>query len=254
MAGRRCRTWLMAVTLGLAGNAMAWGPDSSEECLAGPQVALSSGIGAGLGYIYTDGVSLVTGEPEDLKITDASSVSLPVLLELGYRVSPRLYLGVWGSYEKVFLKTSDKSCPEGFDCSSWQWRFGPEVQYHFSPGAGFDPWVGLGVGLEIARTDLDGELEVPVPGVGTVPAGAEVSLTDRGPTYARLTVGGDARLTRGVFLGPILTVSIGSYTVHTGEQTVTLPGLPAQTGPVPPADDGFHALFTLGVRVAWLPL
>ncbi len=61
------------------------------------------------------------------------------------------------------------------------------------------------------------------------------------------------RLTRSLFLGPILTASLGSYTVRTGEQTVTLPGLPAQTLPLTPVEDGFHALFTLGLRVAWLP-
>jgi hypothetical protein len=218
------------------------------------QLALSVGAGAGVGYIYKNGVSSTTGEPEDLKATDAFSITLPVLLEVGYRASPRCYLGVWGSYEKVFTKESDQSCPAGFECSVKQWRFGPEVRYHFSPGAGFDPWVGLGVGLEIAPSDAEGERDVPIPGVGLVPAHIEKSVTDRGPTFARLALGGDVRLGRSLFLGPIVTASIGSYTVRTGEQTLTLPGLPPQTSQLPPVDDGVHALFTVALRVAWLPL
>ncbi|WP_163988283.1 hypothetical protein [Pyxidicoccus caerfyrddinensis] len=254
MHGRRCWMW-MVVILGLASPAAAQELDAPRaEGPRGLQLALSVGAGGGVGYVYKNDVSSTTGEPEDLKITDASSITLPVLLEVGYRASPHCYLGLWGSYEKVFPKENERSCPDGFDCNFRQWRFGPEVRYHFSPGAGFDPWVGLGVGLEIAVSEGEGERDVPVPGVGPVPARIEKSVTDRGPTFARLALGGDVRLGRSLFLGPIVTASIGSYTVHTGERTVTLPGLPPQTTALTPVDDGFHALFTIALRVAWLPL
>ncbi|WP_164013806.1 hypothetical protein [Pyxidicoccus trucidator] len=255
MTGRRCWTLAVVITLGFAPMAAARESDSPEsECPSGLQLALSTGVGGGVGYVYKNGVSPTTGQPEDLKLTDASSVTLPVLLEVGYRASPHLYLGVWGSYEKVFTKESDRSCPVGFECSAKQWRLGPEVRLHISPGAGFDPWVALGVGLEIGQSSGEGDRTIPVPDVGPVTARVETSSTDRGPTFARLSLGGDVRLTRSWFLGPILTASLGSYTVRTGERTVTLPGLPAQTSALPPVDDGFHALFTLGLRVAWLPL
>ncbi|WP_163988284.1 hypothetical protein [Pyxidicoccus caerfyrddinensis] len=244
---------MVVVTLGLASQAAAQEPGAPrEEGPTGLQVALSVGAGAGVGYVYKNGVSPTTGEPQDLKVTDASSITLPVLLEVGYRASPHWYLGLWGSYEKVFEKHSDLSCPEGFDCNFRQWRFGPEVRYHFSPGAGFDPWVGLGVGLEVAESTLEGETDVPVPDVGPVPARVEFSVTDRGPTYARLALGGDVKLTRSLSFGPIITASIGSYTIRTGDQTVTFPGLPPQEIPLPLVDDGFHALFTVALRVAWL--
>ncbi|OJH41848.1 hypothetical protein [Cystobacter ferrugineus] len=225
----------------------------------GLQLALSANLSLGAGYVYKNGVSRKTGLPEDLKITDASKGSLPILLEVGYRASPRFYLGLWGSYEKVFTKTSDLACPEGFDCSTYQWRFGPEARYHFAPDSGFDPWVGLGVGMEILNTDVEGRSSIVAPG-GTIPTRVQSSVTDRGPTYARVSVGGDVALTRSLSLGPILTASIGSYTVRAGEQTVSFelpPGVPnpgPQTAAMPPADDGFHAYFTLGVRVVFLPL
>ncbi|MFP2931548.1 hypothetical protein ACLESO_41455 [Pyxidicoccus sp. 3LG] len=261
MVAKRCWTLTLVATLGFAPAAEAQEaeppPQAGMERMDGPvglQLALSAGVGAGLGYVYKNGVSRTTGQPEDVKVTDGSSVTLPVLLEVGYRASPKCYIGVWGSYEKVFTKTSDITCPEGSDCSVWMWRLGPEVRYHFSPGAGFDPWVGLGVGLEILRNDVESETTITVPDVGPVPARVEASTTDRGPTFARLSFGGDVRISRSFFLGPILTASIGSYTVHTGELRVTPPGLPSVTIQEPPVDDGVHALFTLGLRVAWLPL
>lgn len=260
----------MAVTLGSATAAWAQEPDTApvtttatatdvgtmDEGLRGLQLALSANLGLGAGYVYKDGVSRTTGEPEDLKVNDGAHASLPIIVEVGYRASPRCYLGLWGSYEYVFTKTNDISCPEGFDCSTKQWRFGPEVRYHFRPNSGFDPWVGLGVGLEILQSNVEGDSVVPVPGVGNVPARVEFSVTDRGPTFARLSLGGDVKLARSLALGPVLTASIGSYTVRTGEQTVAvqLPGVAPVTGPLTPVDDGFHALFTLGLRVAWLPL
>lgn len=246
---------LLAVALGLtplAAAAQAEAPRKEEPM--GLQVALSGGIGAGAGYIYKNGVSTTTGQLEDLKIIEASSVSIFVLLEVGYRATPHWYLGLWGSYEYVFAKTNAKSCPEGFDCDFRQWRFGIEGRYHFLPGKGFDPWVGLGTGVEITPSDVEGEVPVPIPGVGTVPAQVKTSVTDRGVTYARLTLGGDVRLTRMLYIGPIITASIGSYTVRTGEQTVTIPNVATRTTPVSPADNGFHGLFTLALRLAWLPM
>ncbi|QSQ25866.1 hypothetical protein JY651_13455 [Pyxidicoccus parkwayensis] len=258
MPRRPCSTLALVAALGLLTPLVATGesdaPRMEEEKLVGPQVALSVGVGAGAGYVYKHGTNLLTGQPEDLKVTDASSVSLPILLEVGYRGTPHWYFGLWGSWEKVFTKNSELSCPDGFDCNFRQWRFGPEARYHFRPGSGFDPWAGLGVGLEITQSDLKGDVEVPTPGGGTVPASVKLSITDRGPTYARLTLGGDVRLTRNVFLGPIITASIGSYTIRTGEQSVTLPGIGTSTTPLPPVDDGFHGLFTVALRVAWLKL
>ncbi|RKH11584.1 hypothetical protein D7V97_10790 [Corallococcus sp. CA053C] len=219
----------------------------------GPELAVSGNVGLGAGYVYKNGLS-AAGTVESLKITDSATVSIPVIVELGFRATPRFYLGVWGSWENVFTKENPLSCPEGFDCSSHQWRIGPEVRYHLSPGGGFDPWIGLGLGLEILESHVQGTTQVPVaPGV-TVPADVDTHVTDRGPTFARLTLGGDVRLSRALSVGPIFTASIGSYTVRTGSQTLDITGVGSREGPVARVDDGFHALFTLGLRLALLPL
>ncbi|CAM3749082.1 hypothetical protein G4177_09465 [Corallococcus sp. ZKHCc1 1396] len=219
----------------------------------GPEFAVSGNVGLGAGYVYKDGLSS-TGTVESLKITESAKVSIPIIAELGFRATPNFYLGVWGSWEKVFTKENPVSCPTGFDCSTYQWRVGPEVRYHLAPDAGFDPWIGLGVGLEILKSHVEGTTQVPVaPGV-VVPATVDTRVTDRGPTFARLALGADVRLTRALAVGPIITASIGSYTVRTGTQTLDITGVGERPGVLAQVDDGFHALFTVGLRLAVLPL
>ncbi|WP_434300779.1 outer membrane beta-barrel protein [Corallococcus exiguus] len=219
----------------------------------GPQFAVSGNVGFGLGYVYTNGQA-PGGGLEDLKITQSAKISFPIIAELGFRVTPRFYLGVWGSWEPVLTKTNELSCPEGFDCSTYQWRVGPEVRYHIRPGASFDPWIGLGVGLEILKSHVEGDTQVQVaPGV-FLPTHVDTHVTDRGPTIARLTLGGDVRVTRALAVGPIITASVGQYTVRTGSQTLDITGVGTRDQGLTPVDDGFHALFTLGLRIAFLPL
>ncbi|WP_375757582.1 hypothetical protein [Corallococcus exercitus] len=219
----------------------------------GPQFAVSGNVGLGLGYVYTNGQS-PSGTLEDLKITDSAKVSFPVIAELGFRVTPRFYIGAWGSWEPVLTKTNDLSCPEGFQCDTFQWRVGPEVRYHLRPGASFDPWIGLGVGLEILKSHVEGDTQLQVaPGV-FVPTHVDTHVTDRGPTIARVTLGGDVRVARSLSLGPIITASVGQYTVRTGSQTLDITGVGTRDQGLTPVDDGFHALFTLGLRIAFLPL
>ncbi|MCP3102853.1 hypothetical protein LZ198_28645 [Myxococcus sp. K15C18031901] len=264
MTLRLWKTLSVVATLGFTGAALAQEapetqaqPVSTSEPvdvdvraahISGPQVAIGVNIGLGAGYVYKHGTSRTTGAPENLKITDAADVSIPLLVELGYRINPRFYVGVWGTWEKVFTKTNDISCPENFDCNNSQWRFGPEGRFHFLPTSRFDPWVGLAVGLEILKSHVKGDTQVALPNGATAPARFDSSVTDRGPTFARLSIGGDYRLARFFAVGPMLTASIGSYTVRTGDQTLTIDGIPPQTSQVSAVKDGFHGLFTLGVR------
>ncbi|MHA7629173.1 hypothetical protein [Corallococcus sp. M7] len=224
-----------------------------HEGRVGPQFAVSGNVGFGLGYVYTNGQA-PSGGLEDLKITDSAKVSFPVIAELGFRVTPRFYLGVWGSWEPVLTKTNELSCPEGFQCDTFQWRVGPEVRYHVRPGSSFDPWIGLGVGLEILKSHVEGDTQVQVaPGV-FLPTHVDTHVTDRGPTIARLTLGGDVRVARSLSVGPIITASVGQYTVRTGTQTLDITGVGTRDQGLAPVDDGFHALFTVGLRLAFLPL
>ena len=67
--------------------------------------------------------------------------SLPIWLDFGYRVSPQIVIGVYAQYGVLFVQSGD----QGYDL-----HFGGEVHYHFAPIKGLDPWVGAGVGYELA--------------------------------------------------------------------------------------------------------
>lgn len=259
MTGRYCWTLAVMATLWAQTGARAQeaGPAATapEEAQASPslgvELGLRVGFQAGVGYIYKNAPS-ATGEPRDLKLTDAANGALPVMLEAGYRLSPQLSIGVYGQLAPVFLKTNEQSCPEGFDCSSMKWDFGAQALYHFSPEKGFDPWVGLGLGVEILHSEVSGSVQVPVPGGGTVPATTQVSVTDRGPEL-NVSAGGDFRLGQSLRVGPFLTVTLAQYTVRVGEQRVNITGVPEQVSQTPRVDNGMHALFALGARLAFLP-
>ncbi|WP_223644067.1 hypothetical protein [Corallococcus sp. EGB] len=219
----------------------------------GPQFAVSGNVGFGLGYVYTNGQS-PTGGLEDLKITQSAKISFPIIAELGFRVTPRFYLGAWGSWEPVLNKRNALSCPEGFSCHTFQWRVGPELRYHLRPDLGFDPWIGLGLGLEVLKSHVEGDTQVQVaPGV-SLPTHVDTHVTDRGITIARVTLGGDIRVTRALALGPIISASVGQYTVRTGHQTLDITGVGSRDQSLSPVDDGFHALFTVGIRLAFVPM
>lgn len=258
MGMRHCWTLSVIAALGASGSALAQESGTSESRAvemdvraarekSGPQAAVSVNLGLGAGYVYKHGTSR-TGEDENLKITDGAHLSLPFMVELGYRINSRIYVGVWGSWELVFSRTNDISCPEGFDCNNSQWRFGPELRVQILPESKLDPWVGVSMGMEILKSHVKGTTQVPSPLGGTVPAHIDTKVTDRGITYARLSAGADFIVTDFLAVGPIGTASLGSYTVRTGNQTVTIGGLPSQTSPVGAVKDGFHALFTVGVR------
>lgn len=219
----------------------------------GPQFAVSGNVGFGLGYVYTNGQS-PTGGLEDLKITQSAKISFPIIAEVGFRITPRVYLGAWGSWEPVLTKTNNLSCPEGFDCHTFQWRVGPELRYHIKPESGFDPWIGIGLGLEVLKSHVEGDTRVQVAPDVFLPTHVDTHVTDRGITIARVTLGGDLRLMRSLAVGPIISASVGQYTVRTGTQTLDITGVGSRDQGLTPVDDGFHALFTAGIRFVFLPL
>ena len=60
-------------------------------------------------------------------LSDASSGALPLLVDVGWRIAPELYVGVYGQYAPVFLKTYALTCPSGSSCTAQDWRFGVEA-------------------------------------------------------------------------------------------------------------------------------
>ncbi|NMO19440.1 outer membrane beta-barrel protein [Pyxidicoccus fallax] len=227
---------------------------SSEK--SGLEIGVGLGFQAGAGYVYKNGLRL-NGTVGDVKLSDAANGGIAFALDLGYRINSRWFAGLFGQYTYVLTKTNPLSCPEGFDCSTNQFRIGPQVQYHFAPDSGFDPFVGLGFGIVLLNTSIKSDnFTVQVPGVGGVPgAKLDIDSKTRGPEFINLTVGGRWNAGESFSFGPYLNATYARYTVRAGTQTVTLPAtLPAPFGgatteaPLGPVDDGPYGLIILGFR------
>lgn len=218
---------------------------SAREERSGLELTVGVGFQVGAGYVYRDGAGL-DRQVRDLKLSDAANGGIAFLLEAGYRVNSRWYVGAFGQYSHVLTKTNPYTCPEGYDCSTSQLRFGPHVQYHFAPDAAFDPFVGLGVGMVLLNNKVSGPITQPAPGT------VEIDGQTRGPEFVNLTLGGKWRLSDSLSFGPYLTGTYARYTTRSGTTTVNIPAINlTQESPLEQVGDGPYALLMLGVRGTW---
>ena len=145
-------------------------------------------VGARVGYALGTGV-VYSG----LKLSDSSNGALPIIVDVGWRALPQLYVGLYGQFAPVFTKTNPVSCPSGFDCNAQDWRFGLQADYHFVPRSRIDPYIGIGGGYEVLHTTVSGPVAVPTP-LGVATGNAHVSVVDRGWEFVALTLGFDGRV------------------------------------------------------------
>ncbi|MCK8497363.1 outer membrane beta-barrel protein [Myxococcus sp. MISCRS1] len=248
MTGRLSWALAAAVALGSAGASAQ--EVATYSAPTGLEVTVGLGFQAGVGYVYKNGLRL-NQTIGDVKLSDAANGAVPVVAEVGYRVTPNWFIGAYGSYTHILTKENPYSCFEGWECAASQLRFGPQVQYHFSPTASFDPFVGLGFGMVILRNENSGPTQVQGP-QGPLAANLKLKSSTRGPEFANVTVGGKWRLGHSLSFGPFLTATVGRYTTRSGDTTVTLPSpLPTTTSPLGYADDGPYGSVMLGVRGSW---
>jgi opacity protein-like surface antigen len=205
--------------------------------------ATRTGFQAGVRVAYTDGVGVVY---KGVHLSDASSGALPLLVDVGWRIAPELYVGVYGQYAPVFLKTYALTCPSGSTCTAQDWRFGVEADYHFLPGLRLDPYVGLGVGYEVLHTSLRGVTLVP-DGDTFVLATLQESITDRGWEFVSLTAGLDWRFCESLGAGLFVLGTLGEYNVQAASGTVTS-GMQQQALSFLPIQIAPHALAFVGIR------
>lgn len=161
---------------------------------------------------------------KDAKLSDMYSGMIPIWLDLGYRIDPSLYAGLYAQYGIA----SVKDCPSGVSCSGSDIRFGVMGAYHISPEESFDPWVGFGIGYEMAKVKMSA-------------GGQDASATAKGLEFANLQVGGDYKVSPTMGIGPFLSFSLGQYS----SQTID-PDPMNVSGSI--KDKGMHEWLTIGVR------
>lgn len=193
-------------------------PEAVGETSAGKFV-----LGLRLGYGIPMG-DATKGNP----LSDGTSGQIPIWLDVGYMVTRNIMVGAYGQYGIAFVK----DCPSGASCSGSDIRIGLQGQYHISPAEKIDPWLGVGIGYEIAS-------------LKATAGGQEASSTTKGMEYLNLQGGADFKVSPAFGIGPFLSFSFGKYS----SATIKIPGLPDQSGDI--SETAMHQWLTLGVRGAF---
>jgi hypothetical protein len=176
-------------------------------------------IGARLGF----GLFLGKATGDDPALVDFSN-KIPIWLDLGYRITPNLMVGLYGQFAPATM-----ACPEGYFCTgATVMRFGAQVQYGFAPDASFAPWAGLGIGYEIANGTLK-------------TGGVEWKFSLKGVEFLNLQAGADFMVSKTVGVGPFLSFSLGRYASGDFEAL-------GETDSGGIAKKEFHEWLVLGVR------
>ena len=165
---------------------------------------------------------------------------VPIWVDLGYRVGPRLYLGVFGQY--AFGLSPHGYCDRALDCSESVTRFGANAHYHFLPDALIDPWVGLGFGYEFFSFKVSGTIPV-------VQWDIDASGTESGFEFANFQLGGDIRLSPSFALGPFIAFSLAQYSSATGGANIGMSGPTSVNEGI--QDKKLHSWLMFGMRVVY---
>jgi hypothetical protein len=141
-------------------------------------------------------VGLLYGAPPGNQVANSLGDEFGVLLmasvDVGYRLTRHWYVG---GYFSAGLGTPSSDCAGSSQCDLNDLRFGLEGKYSISPSAFVDPWLGAGLGWEIANEATD--------------AGA--GHTD-GPEFFHLRAGVDFDVGHQVYLGPEAMITFGTFT------------------------------------------
>ena len=181
-------------TAGSAGPAPAPSSGEREANATHFEAALRVGFGIPLGS--------ASGVDTSGSVSDYSSFTIPVQLDIGARIAGVVFLGGYFSYG--FAGSTDTArCLSGFSCSPSTLRFGAEVHWHPLGNVGTDPWIGIGSGYESLRVGLSG-------------GGDSGSYSLSGWEFGNLQAGLDFALGPAIKLGPWISFSIGQYSSFSG--------------------------------------
>jgi hypothetical protein len=154
-----------------------------------------------LGFAYPFGKLAGSMGGASTDISEVLSGTIPLGLELGYRINSIATVGLLFQY--AFGLT--KNCDPGLSCSGSDVRLGIEGLFHIPVDEGpFVPWLGLGAGYEWLSLDVSAN-------------GTDMSTGFHGFEFVNLQVGVDYRIRPRVSLGPFVSLSLARYDTVTGE-------------------------------------
>ena len=165
------------------------------------------------------------------KLSDSVSGQVPVIVDIGGKVIPELFLGGYLGLGFGGVAGSIKQACDAINasCLAVGVHLGVEAQYHILPGGSANPWLGYGLGLESLGFSIS---------QGNTTQSASYS----GFEFARLSGGVDFRISRVFGIGPFIDLSLARYsTFHDGNDDIEL------------TNKATHQWLTLGARAVIFP-
>jgi hypothetical protein len=165
---------------------------------AAPPGPPESGVSIGLSVGYGLPMGNVSGSQP---MSDLFGGALPLQVDVGWRFTPSLYAGAFFQYSIGFVSSKQTAActVNGWtSCTGGDMQFGANFVYTFLPYAAFAPYVGLGLGWEIATLSYSG-------------GNQSISESVSGFQFARILVGGDFRVGSAFRVGPFVNFSLGQF-------------------------------------------
>jgi hypothetical protein len=196
-------------------------------------------VGLRLGYAIPFG-TLATSNGLAFQLSDLVFVAVPVILDLGYRVTPNISLGLYGQYAFGILNDDLSSYCDTTrtDCSVSSVRAGLQASY-VVPLNRLEAWFGLVLGIERLNTLSEGSANSGTLGSSSL----FVTLPEFG-----LQGGTNIKLSSGFSIGPFLSFSMGRYSWG----NATYNGQSQHTH-LPESNRAPHEWLILGVRGVYMP-
>jgi hypothetical protein len=221
------------------GLALALVAASAEAAPVGVDLGLRVGYAIPLGDA---GFSPASGR--SVPLSDLIPGMVPIQLDAGYWIHRNILLGAYFQFAPGLLPSDLKQLCDGarpqdpsIVCENVDYRAGLQGQFHFLPGQGLDPWVGLGLGFEWMTQRI-------------ADADASVVSTLTGFEFAHFQAGLDIHASDAFRLGPWLGLSLAQYyntntTSRSTTQTQTIDRA------LPSNEVRLHEWFMFGVRGAY---
>lgn len=218
-------------------------PATSPPAVAGPPPASSSvQIFVRTGLSMPVGRFSASGRP----LTEGIQGAVPLILDVGGKPLDRLFVGAYLGFNPGLVgEQYRKLCTGDVSCSANNVRLGIEVQVHLFPASHYNPWVGVGVGIEATTISVDSnEASADSSQLAAARSGAG-SL--QGPELLHLMGGFDNRLSDTFGFGPFVAFTLGRYETITSRNSVGVNRTLAITSPAT------HGWLMAGVRLVLFP-
>jgi opacity protein-like surface antigen len=193
----------------------------------GLELGFRAGYGVPSGRLY---------DADNRALGDVLSGLVPLEFDLGYRITPAIYVGVYAELGFGIANSNSYPCNTGASCSGKQARLGFAAQYHLAPAKTFDPWIGLGFGYEGLSYQASGSPQGDFAGAV------------RGYELLNLQAGADFKLGPGLAAGPFLSFSLGKFD-YTAETLKGASGMQVSARDID--NTALHEWLVFGLRGAY---